>query len=322
MDIILFDKICLYDEYKNETTIYGQYNNSLNRIIIDQLEYELVFCNDRPDFYIKIRGKILKIEKIIFILVNNEIKFTNINLCFPFENCDLVLKKTSSIISTFCKKYSHRLDEWIQYNLQLGFSGIVIFDNDGNITNPINEPYDDCIIEQSIEEICTKYKGKIWRVDCPYSQFNNKHYDEIQRITLHIGVNAFRDKCRNIALIDADEFIYIPQSPSMSIETFLQTHSTITMKSNILTNKNNNDLLHNNILQIAEYLGEDKYTKTILHTEKIRDNEFIITPHNHSTQEILNKDQIIHYHCWMNKRYIYNDSMEKIDFLKNINNKN
>jgi hypothetical protein len=31
------------------------------------------------------------------------------------------------------------LEEWIEYNLNLGFSGIVIFDNDGN-NNKINKP--------------------------------------------------------------------------------------------------------------------------------------------------------------------------------------
>lgn len=34
-------------------------------------------------------------------------------------------------------------------------------------------------------------------------------------IGIHIGVNAFRSKCEKIALIDADEFIYIPNKSNI-----------------------------------------------------------------------------------------------------------
>ena len=73
---------------------------------------------------------------------------------------------------------------------------------------------------------------------------------------MYIGVNAFRTKCINIALIDADEFIWGPDN----IEDFLKNHSIITMRSNILTNKNSDDILNNNILELARYVGENKYT--------------------------------------------------------------
>jgi hypothetical protein len=99
------------------------------------------------------------------------------------------------------------------------------------------------------------------------------------------------------------------------IEEFLQDRSTITMRSNILTNKNNNDVISNNVLALAKYVGEDKYTKTILHTPRIKENEFIITPHIHSSESVLPKETIIHYHCWINKRYNYNTSMQHIDLL-------
>lgn len=318
MNFILFDKVSLYDDEKNETIIYGQYKEKIQKICIEGLEHEVIFCNCRPDFYIKILGKISYLENIFFYL-DNEIKILkNVFLLFPFENCDIKLNKdTSAIISTLCKNYSHRLDEWIQYNLHLGFSGIIIFNNDFNTSNNLNESLENCIIYDSIETISKKYKGKVWIVDYPYSPLENEHWNTIQRITLHIGVNEFRKKCRNIALIDADEFIYIHKNPLMKIETFLQEQiSTITMKSNILTNKKNDDILNNNILNIAEYVGEDKFTKTILQTDNINYLEFIVTPHDHPTEQILNKNDIIHYHCWVNNRYHYNESMVKIDFLK------
>ena len=324
--ILLFNKVCLYNESKNETILYGQYKKKFNTINIinnKTINHTLVFCNNRPDFYIKLNGKLSSIDKISFNYdtnsnnTNSRIEFTTLKLYYPFENCDLQLDKNlSSIISTFCKNYSHRLDEWIQYNLNLGFSGIVIFNNDDNKSNPVNEPLDNCIIESPISELCKKYKGKLWMINHPYSPLPGEHYDTIQRIALHIGVNAFRDKCRNIALIDADEFIYFPKNPSMKISAFLQNYdTTITMRSNILTNKNDNDIINNNILEIANYIGEDKYTKTILNTNKIQENEFIVTPHEHHTQRILDKTEIIHYHTWINKRYNYNESMQYINLL-------
>ena len=38
-----------------------------------------------------------------------------------------------------CKNYGHRLEEWINYNLNLGFSHIIIFNNDFNNKNNLNE---------------------------------------------------------------------------------------------------------------------------------------------------------------------------------------
>jgi len=317
MSFTLFDKICLYKNENNETIIYGQYIEKIKTIHIEGIDYKVVFCNNRSDFYIKIVGKISYLEQIIFNLENEtETILYNISLFFPFENCDLELNKdTSAIISTICKDYTYRLDEWIQYNLTLGFSGIIIFNNDSNIKNNINESLDFCISNESMEDIGKKYKGKVWIIDYPYSPLKTEHWNNIQRISLTIGVNAFQDKCRNIALIDADEFIY----PHMNIESFLQKYNTtITMKSNILTNKNMDDILNNNILELANNIGENKYTKTILKTDKINNLEFIITPHDHPSQMILEKEEIMHYHCWMNNRYDYYDSMEKI----NIKQKN
>jgi hypothetical protein len=90
------------------------------------------------------------------------------------------------------------------------------------------------------------------------------------------------------------------------------------MKSNILTNKLNDDIINNNILDICVYVGENKYTKTIIDTNQIKPIEFIITPHRHPEQILLDKNKIMYYHCWVNSRYEYNTNMQKIDLsLKN-----
>lgn len=316
MTIILFNDACLYNE--NKTIIYGQYTTKFTAIKINlELSYKVIFYSARPDFYIEVDGKINNINKIIFMNGENILLLKEcIDLHFPFENCNLSLKPNSAIISTMCKDYSSRLEEWIEYNLNLGFSGIVIFDNDGNKKNKINEPLENRVNNGSISDICKKYKGKVWCVKFNYQPIN-KIYDTVQRIALHIGVNAFRNKCEKIALIDADEFIYIPNYSN--IENFLSKYKgqTLTIKSNILTNKSNNDQINNNILDICLYVGQNKYTKTIIDTSQIKPMAFIKTPHTHKTQIIMDKSEIIHYHCWVNSRYQYNINMPKMKFLKN-----
>jgi len=314
MEIILCNKLCLYNRTKDETTIYGQSNNRFNSVLVKDNISNLVFCGRHPDFYIKLKGKISSLESITFIKDDNtSLQLENITLDFPFEDCNLQLQPSSAIITTMCKNYSHRLDEWIQYNLNLGFSGIVIFNNDRNTSNKLNEPTENCIQTYTTQEICEKYKDKVFMIDFPYSPLSRKHWNTIQRISFHIGVNAFRKKCRNIAFIDADEFIYIPNTKPMNIELFLSNYSTINIQSNILTNKNDNDIINNNILELAKYVGEDKYTKTILDTSKLGDHEFFATPHRHRSGKNIDKNIITHYHCWMNKRYKYNSNMPLFD---------
>ena len=140
MDINLFSDVCLVDI--NKTIIYGQYTTAFTSIEINpNVEFKFVFGSNTPDFYIEINAKINYIDEITFTdLQNNKVIKKDIVLYFPFENCNISLNPDSAIISTMCKDYSSRVEEWIEYNLKLGFSGIVIFDNDGNCNNTINEP--------------------------------------------------------------------------------------------------------------------------------------------------------------------------------------
>jgi hypothetical protein len=319
MDIILFNDVCIFDG--NKTIIYGQYNNKFTSIKLNY-NFEVIFCDNRDDFYIEIYEKVYYIDNITFVNDQyiNVIK-KDIILKFPFENCNLSLDSNSVIISTMCKDYSSRLEEWINYNLNLGFSGIVIFDNDENKSNEINEPLEYRQNNGTISDVCKKYKNKVFHIKYNYQPMCKNHYDTIQRISLHICVNAFRNKCSKIALIDADEFIHIPNKSNKSnIIDFLSNYKgqTITMKSNILTNKLNDDIINNNILDICIYVGENKYTKTIIDTNQIKPMEFIITPHRHPEQILLDKNILMYYHCWVNSRYEYNTNMQKIDLsLKN-----
>ena len=155
----------------------------------------MVFCKNRNDFYIEIPEKISYIREIIFINANTILAIQkDMPLLFPFENCNLNLNEEFAIISTMCKDYSSRLEEWIEYNLNLGFSGIVIFDND---ENKINESL---IYQQNkvtTRDICKKYKDKVFCVKFSYKPIRGHHWNTIQRISLHICVNAFRNRCEN-----------------------------------------------------------------------------------------------------------------------------
>jgi hypothetical protein len=316
MSIQLYNKLCILSN--NYTIIYGQYINTvIKSIIIENTDSNYIVRKEGYDFYIKIKGKYDELLLINIITNNNTFTYKDLKLEYPFENNLLKLNSNkSAIISTMCKNYSHRLDEWIKYNLKLGFSGIIIFDNSKNTTNSLNESLDNCSSDLLMNDICNRYKDKVLLIDCPYTPFNNQHWNNIQRITLHIGVNQFRDKCKYIGLIDSDEFIYLPKFPKINIEDFLSKYNnSITMQSNIITNKNSNDVINNNILEIARYVGENKYTKTILNTKLIKENEFINTPHRHNTEIVLEKDDIIHYHCWINNRYKYNTNMKEINIL-------
>ena len=330
--IILCKENCLYKE--NVITIYGQMETETRNkfkelnIFYNNEKINHHICFKGTDFYIKIQeninNTINKYYDFIFYFHDiKEISIKNCQLLFPFENSKInnLNPDKSSVISTMCKNYSHRLEEWIQYNLKLGFSGIIIFNNDDNQRKNINESLENCNNNRSMKEIVDKYKEKVLLIDFPYTPVSNNKWNTIQRLSFYIGIHGFKDRCKYISLIDADEFIYLPKNPNMNIEDFLnKNNKTICIKSNLLTNKNNNDYIDNNVIQLATYLGPKKYTKVILYTKDIIENEFIISPHKYRSQIILSKHEIIHYHVWINNRLQYDSNMKNIKFLKNFFN--
>ena len=310
--MLFFTKTCIYDASKNETLIYGHSIKEITHISLD-ISHTWLSCPDRFDFLICIQGRLSTIEKISFGLEHTHlITLTHLSCEYPFEKADLGL----TIISTMCKQYSHRLEEWIQYNLKLGFTGILIFNNDGNRLNMLNEGRGS---NKSMDAICKKWPNQVCMVDFPYAPLPGNHWNTIQSSSLQIGVAALRSTATSIALIDADEFIYLPKNPMQSIQSFLKAHSkTITIKSNLLTNKGDSDIINNNVLDLATYIGIDKFTKTILHTPDLAPYEFIVNPHEHPNETILSKEDIIHYHCWMNKRCPYDSNMRNFTGLRDF----
>lgn len=335
-NIKLFNECCIINN--NSINIYGQYDkiqiedikcfNANNEIINSKFS----LCNLKPDFCITlIKNKNVKNISISF---NNKIIFKNIKLNYLSTNKLSYLKyDTSNIIITMCKNYNHRLDEWIKYNLYLGFDAIVIFDNSKNNKNGINEENEKY---ENIKLITNKYKKKIYVIDFPQSPLNNYHWNSIQRISFNIGTNLFFKKCKYITLIDADEFIFLPNNNNIKNIT-LKYDNSLRISSKLLTNKHNNNNINNNILSICKYIGKNHYTKVMLRTNKIGNcygaiknvNFFIISPHKYPSDIKISKKEIMYFHCWVNKRHKHNKEMEyfnlnkifKIGKIKKILNK-
>ena len=333
-NIILCCNTCIYNNGK--CLVYGQYKNinikkTLYKIINDEntllkfiwtkkndnfneknniKKFKLVFAKKKTDFYLILDEKLdnLKDKKCIFIFNQLIMEY---QLKFPFENVLINLNvNKSAFISTMIQNYSNRIEEWIKYHLKLGFSGIILFENRSK-----NKDF------LKTTNIVNKYKNKVVLINFPYKPFSRKHWNNIQRLTLSVGVNAFKNKCKFISLTDADEFIYIPKNhQKLTIEDFLSKYRhTICMSSNILTNKYRNEKFNNNILEKAIYLGKEMYTKIIIHTNDVKNDRFVITPHEYKYQKVICKSRLIHYHIWMNERYKFNYSMQKTFRLFNFN---
>lgn len=69
------------------------------------------------------------------------------------------------------------------------------------------------------------------------------------------------------------------------------------------------------------FLNQNKYSKTIIDTRVLNSLEFIISPHSHRTEILLDKNEIIHFHCWVNSRYKYNENMFELKVLKDMKKK-
>jgi hypothetical protein len=330
---MFFNECCVYDRDSNTTLLYYQNNEIVSELVVCDLSGNVIKSSitgthsRKTDKCIFIKDDIVweNCEYVktyrIKMKLNRGSDYkvdTVLDLKYPFEKCALNLDKNhSAIISIICRNYYHRLDEWIDYNLRLGFSGIVIFNNDENKRHSLNEGGTHNVYTTDMKNLIEKYGDKLTVVNFPYTSIESC-YDSIQRISLTIGAQAYKNKCRNIAFIDPDEFIHLSVNPTMKIEDFLQRYqNTINMSSNLLTNRSNEDIIDNNVLEIAKYVGPDKYKKIILYTPRYN-REFIMTPHNYPGETILSKDVIVHYHTWLNDRLVYDEDMIEFNGLQTL----
>lgn len=322
-DYIIFNEACIYN---NESTIlFIQSRRTITNISIinsnDDKIYNIDYtiCNVEGlpcfDYGITIHDN-NKIDNINIII--NNIKLSNIKIYYPFDEIEKHISSNMNIVSTLVKNYNHRLDEWIQYNIKLGFDKIIIFNNEASKSHSLNEG-NDCYEKMNV--VTDKYKDCVYVINFPYSAFYGTHWNNIQRQSLHISLTAFNNKCNFCAYIDADEFIYM--SNTNNIKMFLKDfNKTLQIHSNILTNKNNKDIISNNILSLCNYIGENSYTKVLIYMKNIpciqgSNNIIKYLPNPHATPYDVKIDKaiIMYYHCWVNERYQYNTSQKYISLL-------
>lgn len=343
--------VALYDKSCDLTTIAGQYHLDLKILKVTSTQScALRKCWCRPDFFLHFEGRPTKVSELVFNVEFNgehtEIKLVDVELLFPFDEMRLQLDaKNSAVISTMCKDYSFRLDEWIRFNLQLGFSGIVVFDNDMNHQTTINEKqgisqktaYHPDLL--STRQICERYKDKVHVISFPYSPLKCEdpcsdkwwdigHWNVIQRITLTLGAHGLREKCKHIGFLDPDEFLYMTNNSSQSIEELLQKHDSVRVQHFYLTNKGYADFINNNVISLCKYgyLPTESSNKVdsehmegcklLLATDQIDPYDFIVTPHKHpSAIEPIKVEELICFHCWVNERMCYKEDMEETNKL-------
>lgn len=312
-----------FEESLKPTSIVFNSKNTWNDCSIVHLEYHPL----RLDFCVKIPVNLIDLNnKVSFLIktVSNQFLFENVNLLLPFDSRFDFLNKESNICVTICRHYGHRLKEWIKYNLEIGFDAIVIFDNNANSCEGINE----ITINQpnATEELASTikdFKNNVIHINYPYSPFEGNHWSNIQRIFLHIASSALKDKCNFISFLDPDEFIFFPQS---DLKEFLSKYNqTICIHSKILTNKGDNDVINNNVLDIARYSKAhvngcyDKILfKTNSHNFAYEGTEEVIfqpNPHHHPHCVKVDFDSAFYYHTWLNERFAFNEDMEKVDDL-------
>ena len=233
-------------------------------------------------------------------------------IIFPFEEIkkDGYSKDKSVFISTFAVKVNTRIEEWIKYNLKLGFDGIVIFHHD---------PYN---VDPNLHKITDKYKN-VYIIDFKYTCCAG-HWRNIQRVALTVGLSGLRRFTKWVSLIDVDEFIYINKYKNNNIKLFLNDYADIKndirMQSRIITNKQGKGFsdIKYNYLNHARYVGCMKYHKLLFKSENYKGVFYITTPHDSHYKLTLRTDEIIHYHLWANERYEYKPNMPRFDGLYNF----
>ena len=312
-DIFLFSEYAV--EQNGSIAIYGQYDpHKLDRSFANHLELlqeeKPIACKikcfkKRNDFRISIKKAALSFTEPITARLKTTENTTSIK---PLQLSHLVKPNTVTIV-TMVKNYAHRIVEWIDYHITLGFSHIVIFDNGST---------------DGLEEVLNKYsRDQITLIPFPYTPFPNRCFADTQRIAHNIGVNALKKRCAWVCLLDADEFVYLPKMKPMNIERFLshplyRYFKAICMPSILLTNKAVDETFNNNLLDRCRYTdNKPKYTKLFLNQRSPSSIPFLKNPHRIRGQLKLGRRKIYHGHIWANKRMQYDTQMIEIhDFIE------
>jgi hypothetical protein len=308
--VILFNQHCIVTDRK--IRIYGQYNSnkiSKKQAMSIQLFHpssgthsvKTAIYKKRHDFYIEICSMKLWRSTSFELIMDGRKILDEIRLSTVSDN--LKVNKGEAFIVCMLKDYETRVIEWINYNLSIGFTHIIIFNNNSTDNT-----------QHKIEALNDR---RVVSIPFNYPYFEYRTYEDTQGVAMAIGVQAFKKRCKWIALIDADEFIYFPSIAPMSMPRFLSKwhyrfFSALTMQSLLLTNKGNDEKFDNNLIESNRFTnGVPKYTKILINTRYYKLDDFIKHGHRLRGHLMLSMKKIMHYHLWCNERLEYNLSFEE-----------
>ena len=306
-DILLFSEHTI--ENDNMLIIYGSYNpNNIDRLSILRLHlqqknrnipFKVESYKKRNDFRFCINKAALDLTKPLTVRHKSTDSVITVNV--KLLDLSLFTQPDGVAIVTMVKNYAHRIIEWIDYHLKIGFSKIIIFDN-GSTDN--------------LEEVLNKYNNsQVTIITFSYEPFPNRCFADIQRIAHNIGVNGLKHTSSWACLLDADEFIYIPKMKPMNIERFLhhplyRYFKALCMPSILLTNKAKDEKFDNNLIDKCCYSdNKPKYTKLFINQSPLFNISFIKNPHRIRGQLKLHRRKIYHGHIWANKRMMYDTKL-------------
>lgn len=302
------DKYMLFGQYlEGHFSARDIKSLALKNNLQEPVSIRVILHKKRNDFYIVISDSEDVKQNKYHLYLKQILIVGDITLKTPLATPSQKDEKLSSSIITMVQNYSNRITEWIDYHIKLGFSQIIIFDNNSKdaTTARINEINNPRVIVYAFN----------------YKPLEGQHWANVQRMQLTIGKMALQDKADWICFIDADEFICLPNMQRPNIEAFLAQRKykrakALRIESILLTNKGRYDLVENNILELCRYSDfAPKYTKLIINSKLTQKTTFIKSPHKMKGQLILPKEDIYHGHCWCNQRLEYVHSMEQIDAL-------
>ena len=282
-----------------EIQVYGQYTRKprfsltilKNEVPLPKKTVEVVYFEERPDFLIKIKGHPYSAEDRYTFIFNGKTVHERVQLRDPLSNR---LGFAKCVMATMVKNEGHRIVEWINYHLSLGFEKIIVYLN--NSTDGT---------AQIIESLGNP---NIITVPFDYTAFPEWHYDNVQRIQLSLNSNILRKFSNWVCFTDIDEFIYIcdhrvRRKPLIQsyIDDFQSRYPDATalrINSYFFTNEQasyrpNQDVVANCLLR-SVHTG---YFKIVANAKYL--SEFTFSPHDFSGSVTASTDSIYIGHYWI-----------------------
>jgi len=279
--------------------IYGQYTGELNfslailknKVPLATGRFEIVYCKERPDFFVKIKDFQHSPKDRYTFIINGRTVHKMVQLRDPLSD---KLSFSKCVIATMVKNEKNRIAEWINYHFLLGFEKIIIYLN--NSTDGTDK------IIQGLGN------PNVIIVPFNYTAFPGWHWNNVQRIQLSLNSNILRNFSSWVCFTDVDEFIYIcdhsvRQKPLIQsyIDDFSRRYpkaAALRINSYFFTNEKASYRPNQDVVENCRLRSIDTgYFKIIVNAEYL--SEFTITPHEFNADATASVDSIYIGHYWI-----------------------